>query len=268
MWGVNDVYTHGHHGSVLRSHRWRTAENSARYLLDHLAPHMSLLDVGCGPATITCDLSGLVAWVVGIEPNEGILREAEETRRQRNADNVSFEVGSVEALAFTDGSFDVTHAHQVLQHLSDPVAALREMARVTTSGGLVAVRDADYHAMSWYPELPGLDEWMGMYQAVARRNGAEPDAARRLLSWAAAAGLDDLDATVDSWLFYTSEDRRWWGGLWAQRCTQSALAHQAIEYGIATGPDLSRIAAAWTEWSEHPQAWFVVPNGELIARPP
>ncbi len=81
VWVVRDTYTHGHHASVLRSHRWRTADNSARYLLDHLAPHMSLLDVGCGPATLTCDLAGRVARVIGIEPVEGILREAEATRK-------------------------------------------------------------------------------------------------------------------------------------------------------------------------------------------
>ena len=52
----DDRYTHGHHESVLRSHRWRTAANSCAYLLPHLRPDMSLLDVGCGPGTITADL--------------------------------------------------------------------------------------------------------------------------------------------------------------------------------------------------------------------
>ena len=46
---ARDTYTHGHHESVLRSHRWRTAENSAAYLLPYLAPGQSLLDIGCGP---------------------------------------------------------------------------------------------------------------------------------------------------------------------------------------------------------------------------
>lgn len=52
-----DLYTHGHHESVLRSHRWRTAENSAAYLPPHVHRGMSLLDVGCGPGTITFDLA-------------------------------------------------------------------------------------------------------------------------------------------------------------------------------------------------------------------
>ena len=55
------MYLHGHHESVLRSHRWRTADNSAAYLLPRLEPGQYLLDVGCGPGTITCDLATLVA---------------------------------------------------------------------------------------------------------------------------------------------------------------------------------------------------------------
>lgn len=43
------VYTHGHHESVLRSHSWRTVENSAAYLVPMLKPHMHVLDIGCGP---------------------------------------------------------------------------------------------------------------------------------------------------------------------------------------------------------------------------
>lgn len=264
MGEVKDTYTHGHDDSVLRSHRWRTAENSAAYLLPHLAPHTRLLDIGCGPGTLTCDLASRVSEVVGIETSDEILAITEKTRAERAADNVRLEVGDVYHLRFGDEEFNVTHAHQVLQHLTDPVAAIGEMVRVTRSGGLVAIRDADYHAMAWYPELGGLDRWMDIYQSVARRNGAEPDAARHLLAWADEAGLDAVDASVGTWLFCTPEDRRWWGDLWAERSRSSTFAEKAIAYGIADERELDEIAQEWRRWSEHPHAWFIVPSGELI----
>ncbi|MFW2383258.1 MAG: class I SAM-dependent methyltransferase [Acidimicrobiales bacterium] len=265
---VNDTYTHGHHRSVLKSHTWRTASNSAAYLLPHLFPEASLLDVGCGPATITCDLATRVGSVVGIEPVDGILETAEATKVEWGADNVEFRSGDVYALAFDDNSFDVVHAHQVLQHLSDPVAAIREMVRVAKPGGIVAVRDADYRAMSWFPEPPGLDRWMDIYQQVARRNAAEPDAARHLLSWAAQAGVERsrIEASVGTWLYCSEVERLWWGRLWAERSVSSAFGTQALRYGIATEEDQAEVVAAWLEWMEHPAAWFVVPNGELLIR--
>ena len=55
------VYTHGHHESVLRAHRWRTVDNSAAYLLPYLRPGLQLLDIGCGPGTITADFARRVS---------------------------------------------------------------------------------------------------------------------------------------------------------------------------------------------------------------
>ena len=101
------------------------------------------------------------------------------------------------ALDFPDDTFDVVHAHQVLQHVGDPVAALREMRRVTRPGGVVAVRDSDYAAFTWFPQLPELDEWLDLYQRVARGNGGEPDAGRRLLVLGARGRLHRRDRDVE-----------------------------------------------------------------------
>src|SRR5690242_15066907 len=72
------AYTHGHHDSVLRSHRWRTAENSAGHLLAHLRPGLAVLDVGCGPGTITVDLAARVAPgpTIGIDAAPAVVEQA------------------------------------------------------------------------------------------------------------------------------------------------------------------------------------------------
>src|SRR3954468_14833064 len=207
-----DTYTHGHADSVLQSHRWRTAENSAAYLLPSLRPGLDLLDVGCGPGTITVDVAARVApgRVVGLDVAAAPLAEAREVAARAGVD-VTFEVGDVYALTAADDSFDVVHAHQVLQHLTDPVAALREMARVFRPGGVIAVRDVDYGAFVTFPADDGLDRWLDLYHRGARANGAEPDAGRRLLSWAHAAGLRDITASASTYCYASPAERKWWG---------------------------------------------------------
>jgi SAM-dependent methyltransferase len=263
----DETYTHGHHESVLRSHRWRTAENSAGYLLPHLQPGQRLLDVGCGPGTITVDLAARVApgetW--GIDRVDTVLDDARRMAAERGLE-IRFESGDAYALPGADASFNVVHAHQVLQHLGRPVDALREWGRVTVAGGVVAARDADYAAMTWYPADPRLDRWLELYERAARANGGEPDAGRMLLAWAHAAGFTDVTATGSVWCYASPPDRAWWGSLWADRITTSALGEQLLSSGLSTADELRDIAAAWHEWAAHPDGWFIVPHGEIICR--
>ena len=264
---MSDVYSHGHHESVLRSHTWRTAANSAAYLLDSLRPGMTLLDVGCGPGTITVDLAEAVApgRVVGVDREEGIVEQAAALAAERGIGNATFTVGDVYSLDFPDASFDVVAAHQVLQHLTDPVAALVEMRRVTVPGGVVAARDSDYATFTWAPRDERLDAWLDLYHRLTRRNGAEADAGRFLMGWARQAGFDDVITSSSTWTFATPEERAWWGGLWAERIERSAFAEQVLEYGLASEADLAGYATAWREWAAQPDGWFALIHGEILA---
>jgi SAM-dependent methyltransferase len=262
------VYTHGHHESVLRAHRRRTAENSAGYLLPHLRPGMSVLDVGCGPGTITVDLAARVApgRVAAVEMTDEALDLARAEAQARDQSNIEFVMSDVHALDFPDNTFDVVHAHQVLQHVADPVQALRELRRVCVPSGIVAVRDADYSGFMWFPQLPTLDRWRELYDAAARANGGEPDAGRRLLSWAQEAGFDDITPMGSMWCFATPEARDWWGRMWADRIVESALARQLVDTGMATAGELDEIAAAWLDWSAARNGWLAIPHGEILCR--
>ena len=261
-------YTHGHSAAVLSAHSRRGAADSAAYLLAHLRAGMDLLDVGCGPASITADLAERVApgRVVALDAAAGALEAARATLHERGlSEQVEVTCGDVMALPFEDASFDVVHAHQVLQHLADPVGALAEMRRVTRPGGIVAVRDAVYSAMTWFPEPAGMEQWRSVYTATARTNGGEPDAGSRLLSWAREAGFTDVTASASTWCYATPTDRAWQSQTWAQRCLTS-FGPQAVELGLADGSALETMAQAWRQWGASEDAWFVVVHGEVLAR--
>jgi ubiquinone/menaquinone biosynthesis C-methylase UbiE len=263
-----DTYTHGHHDSVLRSHRWRTVANSAGYLRHHLRPGLALLDVGCGPGTLSVDLARHVAPgpVLGIDHVDDILDEARRHAAEAGVTTVEFRVGDAYDLDLADGSFDVVHAHQVLQHVSDPVAVLGELRRVVRDDGVVAARDADYAGFAWHPGDPGLDRWLELYQAVARGNDAEPDAGRRLLGWALDAGFAEVTPSASVWCHATDEDRAWWSDLWADRIRSSAFAAQALERGLTDAEELEDLAAAWRGWGASDRGWLAILHGEVVCR--
>ena len=263
-----DRYSHGHHESVLRSHTWRTAENSAAFLLSHLTPTMSLLDVGCGPGTVTLDLARRLedGHVTGIDLSADVIELARAGQRANATTNVTFEQGNVYDLAYDDDSFDVVYAHQVLQHLSNPVGALVQMRRVVRPGGIVAVRESDFGGFTWSPDSERLDRWMEIYQALTKKNRVDANAGRHLHAWVRAAGFNSLEVSSSNWTFYRREERAWWGQLWADRVRESEFAHQSIEYGLTTTEELQHIAEGFLAWADDEDGIFIVANTEVLAR--
>ena len=259
-------YTHGHHESVLRSHRWRTVANSAQYLRHYLVPGAQVLDVGCGPGTITAEFGELVGpngSVLGIDVSKDVIELACE---EPHDSNVEFRVRNLFDDSLPERSFDVVHAHQVLQHLDDPISALRRMRELAKPGGIVAARDGDFGSSHGFPVSAGLDDWLSLYYALARSNGGEPDAGRRLLSWAHEAGFNEVTPSASVWCFATPTEREWWGELWADRVTRSAFAEQALESGLASEAELQNIADAWRAWSRDRSGWVAITHGEILAR--
>src|SRR5688500_13720038 len=133
-------------------------------------------------------------------------------------------------------------------------------------GGVVAVRDVDYATFTWFPADEGLDRWLDLYHRVARHNDAEPDAGRRLLAWAHAAGLRDVTATASAWCYASAAEREWWGNSWAGRATASSFAEQALTYGLAGPAELEEVSAAWLRWAASDDGWLGMVHGELLIR--
>ncbi|KAF9051196.1 UbiE family methyltransferase [Hymenopellis radicata] len=246
--------THGYHESVLRSHKSRTAANSAAYLVPSIRSTMHILDVGCGPGTITASMAALV------------LESAKASAAERGLQNCTFAVGSATSIPFPDDTFDVTHAHQVLQHLTDPVAALREMRRVTKPGGIVAVRDADWEGMIWFPRLEGIEEWRQSYLRLTKAMGTEANAGRQLHAWAKKAGFprEDIRITTSTTCYSTTEEVKWWANMWKDRTLGSLFAQTAKNYAKLSQDDLERIAKAWVDWSQEEDAWFTILQCEIL----
>ncbi|KAL9000573.1 MAG: hypothetical protein Q9169_000866 [Polycauliona sp. 2 TL-2023] len=269
---MTEQYPHGHHQSVLRGHRWPTVANSAAYLSGSLQPDMVILDVGCGPGSITVDLASMAPQgkVIGLDTTEDPFEEGLKLAAERGVNNVSFKVGDARQLPFPDQTFDMVHAHQVLQYLNqvDRVQAIREMRRVAKIGGLVCMREADQGTVTFYPEVDGLKDFIALYCHVARANGGEPEAGRRLHAWVKEVGFlaDDIVATAGTWCYNSLKERSWWSSVWADRILHSSWRDTTINGGHASQKDLDRLAEAWRAWGSSDDGWYAIVHGEVLCR--
>ncbi|CAJ1347972.1 unnamed protein product [Effrenium voratum] len=198
----------------------------------------------------------------GVDFSEDLIAQATSA-----GSKVNFRVASVYKLPYDDNTFDVVFAHQVLQHLGDPMSALREMGRVCKVGGLIAVREASFSTMHGAPSSTGLQKWREVYQATARRNGGEPDAGLFLRKWMLDANLTDVRFTTST-VTYTSDEpeaHAGWGESWAER-TMKTFGPQAVDFGLASMADLDEMSSAWKQWAADNTSVFVYVNGESIGR--
>ena len=138
----------------------RTGE-AARFLLPYLRPGMRLIDCGCGPGSITVDLAQAVesGETIGIDVREEAVVQGRMLARERGVSKVEFLVASIYQLPFADGSVDAAFASAVLQHLTAPLAALREIRRVLKPGGVIGIADGSSTITFRYPTNPALEMW-------------------------------------------------------------------------------------------------------------
>ena len=264
----HETYTHGHAPATVRQHAQRTAEEAAAFLLPELRSGMRLLDVGCGPGSITRGLAERVApgEVVGLDLSQETLEAARHDAAVRGLHNLRYEEGSVYRLRFPDASFDVAYAHQVFQHLREREAALREMLRVVRPGGLVAIRDVDWGTVAYWPRDTWIDRFIEVHHQTWYRNGGEPRLGRELRALFNDPALTDLRITASVWCYATPTETIEWGESYAQRLLTSPMGGRAIDYGYATRADIEAMAAAFRAWAVHPDAMWVFTHVAALGR--
>lgn len=159
----------------------------------------AVLEVGCGTGVIVRDLASMVGprgRVAGVDVSRAVIAGARRLCRVHPAARrMVFRVADGARLPFRAGQFDVTLAVTVMLHVADPLAVVREMARVTRPGGVVALQDQDFGAVVL--EHPDRALTARILDGVVHRLYAEPHSGRRLPGLLGAAGLQDVRLLAD-----------------------------------------------------------------------
>jgi SAM-dependent methyltransferase len=226
---------------------------------------MRVLDVGCGPGSITLGFAQIVAPadVVGIDIEQSQIAAAQALASERGTANVRFEAGRAEALPSADGVFDAAFAHTLLEHVPDPQAVLREMCRVLKPGGLIGVRDGDAGGRLIYPPDPTMFEALALYERLWRLNGGNPEQGRRQRGLLRETGFDQLETSVG-----TNTFPPWAGEIFAGMILAPRISDRLIELGWADRSTIERYAAAFRHWGEEPDGIWSTMMVETVGRKP
>ena len=154
---------------------------------------MRVLDLGCGPGSITAGLAAAVApggKVLGMDADFGQLTATRGFCSTTGVDSsVGLAVGEATALPICDGSIDVAFAHAMFEHLTTPDAVLQELRRVLRPGGELALCSSDWSQARVEPYTPGVAQVLRAYWRLRQQTGSDPFAGGHLPDWVSAAGF-------------------------------------------------------------------------------
>jgi ubiquinone/menaquinone biosynthesis C-methylase UbiE len=244
-------------------HASRTAVQHAAFFLPHLKPGMRLIDCGCGPGSITVGLAEHVApgEVVGIDVDESALARAQETAARRGVDNVRFESGSVYKLPFADESFDAAFMHALLEHLGDPVAALKELLRVLVPAGIVGVRTPDFDGFLLAPAIPEHEEWFRIALHQHAKTGGSMYRGKHLRRLLREAGYIGVQASAAYEIYATPEATRERA---AQQIGEDSLSGRLLQQGVIDEGKKAQLDEGWRKWAEDPDAFLAIAWGQAV----
>ena len=157
----SERYLHGYEEWTREWMSQRTAARELAFAMPHLRPGMQVLDCGCGPGSITIGVAEAVApgQVTGLDVEPRQIEAARALARERGVGNIRFESGSIYELPFPDASFDAAVAHFVIEHVREPIRALREMRRVLKPGGFAAIKDPYYPGFTFRPRVHAIERF-------------------------------------------------------------------------------------------------------------
>ncbi|HEY7431362.1 MAG TPA: methyltransferase domain-containing protein [Streptosporangiaceae bacterium] len=154
-----------------------------------LRPGEDVLDIGCGPGLLACEMAGEVGpagSVHGVDASEPMLALAAARARPPGAAPLELQPADVTALPFGDGSFDAATSIQVYEYADDLPAALAEAHRVLRPGGRLLVLDTDWDSVVWHSSDR---DRMRRVLAAWEEHLADPRLPRRLAGLLRGAGF-------------------------------------------------------------------------------
>ncbi len=246
----------------------RTLENSHPALLELLGPGMSVLDVGCGPGTLTVEIARRVepGHVVGMDTNPEMILAAEQASPPGEIENLVFYTGDIRDSSW-EGEFDLVNAARTLQWIPDVAGAVERMGRAAVPGGRVVLLDYEHTKAEWSDPPAAWTRFYAAFLAWRSAGGLDNAIARRLPALCEAAGLVDIDPAARLETVRAGDpDFFRAAGLW--RMMIESRGRQMVASGHLAESEREAALHAFTDWMKRPHATQTLHGSCVVARRP
>jgi ubiquinone/menaquinone biosynthesis C-methylase UbiE len=263
-------HAHGVTPGLSQDYVDRTADQQAAFLLPYLRPGMDLLDIGCGPGTITLGLAQAVApgQVTGVDHDATEIESARALAMERGISNVTFQTGNALALAFQDGAFDAAFENNLFVHLAqNAVQAAREVYRVLKPGGTFGARDADSEAVVWGHPVEALKQLDALFYRWHQSRGSDIALGKRLPAILREAGFTGTIKSVSADTKGTPEGTRDHAEI-TLFLLDGPFGRDIVDKGWADQATVEYLKDSIREWGEHPDAFFANVHVQVIGWKP
>ena len=273
---------------TVTSHASRTAEVDGGFIIPHLKPNSRVLDVGCGPGTITSGFCKYVpdGFVTGIDISEEVLELARQSTRSTNDSPLNLKFTRVDILkgilsddeAERSGaipsswvqSFDVIFLSQVLPHLPNCVDVISNLKQLLKPNGILASTQYDTSTMIYTPDPTGRLDKAGenIGRMVAHGSGVSSIyGGRDAPAYHTKAGFSNsqLDISGRTQIYRDAACKWWWESM-AQRYAKGSNFRALSKAGnIMTDADCDAIQQALVEFANDPDGMWFATSIQIVA---
>ena len=269
---MTDIYIMGYSEAYLRILSARSAAGTCGYLMPYLKPGLRVLDVGCGPGSISVGLAeGIVPGElhgIDIEPSQ--VEMAAQAAVDRGVSNAEFSVADLRDLPFENGSFDVVHCNDTLAFIPDTEAALNEIKRVLKSGGILGWREIimDLFMIHPDPDPHPASQAYAVFADTLESDDGHPQMGKELAEHLGRAGFTDIRVSASFEMFASPERLKLLYELGNQWFFTANVQSPATQYGAATQRMFEELMQSRERWYHAPGAMGAFAFGEALAVKP
>ena len=260
-------YIMGYSDAYLRTLASRSVAEACGYLAPYLEPGIRVLDIGCGPGSISVGLAEAVSpgELRGVDVEPGQVAMAARAAAERGLGNAAFSVADVRDLPFEDGSFDLVHCCDTLAYVPDTGAALEEMKRTLKPGGVLGCREIIMDSFLIQPDPGPLSAGYGIFADILEADDGHPQMGKELALHLGRAGFADVRVSASFEVFATPERLELLYDLGEQWFFTSDIQDPAERYGAAAAGVLEEIRRERDRWYRSPAPMVAFAFGEALA---